>query len=38
MIETFLKNIDYFYETTKIPIFILNSNNVITACPQDFFN
>lgn len=37
MIETFLKNIDYFYETTKIPIFILNSNNVITACPQDFF-
>lgn len=38
MIETFLKNIDYFYETTKIPIFILNSNNVISACPQDFFN
>lgn len=38
MIETFLKNIDYFYETTKIPIFILNSNNAITACPQDFFN
>lgn len=38
MIKTFLKNIDYFYETTKIPIFILNSNNVITACPQDFFN
>ncbi|RGF00228.1 AraC family transcriptional regulator [Catenibacterium sp. AM22-15] len=37
MIETFLKNIDYFYETTKIPIFILNSNNVITACTQDFF-
>ena len=38
MIQTFIQNIDSFYEITNIPIFILDINKIIIAQPQNFFS
>lgn len=37
MIQTFIQNIDNFYEITNIPLFILDPNKIIIAQPQNFF-
>lgn len=36
-LQTLINNIDYFYEITKIPMFILNKNKIIDHYPQFFF-
>ena len=37
-LQTLINNIDYFYEITKIPMFILNKNKIIDHYPQFFFH
>lgn len=38
MIQTFIQNIDNFYEITNIPLFILDPNKIIIAQPHNFFS